>query len=398
VPFVFLPVSTRILFGLLGFIILVLKISQHKIKFTLDKRLFIFFILLFTILLISLVSIGINQTNDIEFIKYPVSVIIILFASYFVAKVLNNFYKDLDFKNISLLIVNVIFIQSIISFMMFLVPDLRDILIGIQRISPDDMERMSDLFEFRLIGFGTMFFGAGIINGFALLLIGILLRNYKLSKKQIISLSFKFSIILILGMMMSRTTIIGGILSILLIFFPQKIKIMVSMVKKKVLFIISSIFIPLIISLILYLAVPNINQTVESGFNFAFELFMNYYENGNIETKSTNRLKEMYVFPASIKTWIIGDGYWSNPTGKGYYMQTDVGYLRLIYYFGCIGLGIYIFYQYYLVRITFSIINEKVFMWMVFVYFLILNLKGFSDLSSFIMLFLITNKIKTINK
>ena len=48
------------------------------------------------------------------------------------------------------------------------------------------------------------------------------------------------------------------------------------------------------------------------------------------------------------KTWIIGDGYFSSPfdtdpyyNGKrtgGYYMGTDVGYLRFIFYFGTVGL------------------------------------------------------------
>lgn len=54
-------------------------------------------------------------------------------------------------------------------------------------------------------------------------------------------------------------------------------------------------------------------------------------------------------FPESLKTWIIGDGYFSNPrdvdpyfTGRyigGYYMGTDVGYLRFIFYAGVLGLA-----------------------------------------------------------
>ena len=56
----------------------------------------------------------------------------------------------------------------------------------------------------------------------------------------------------------------------------------------------------------------------------------------------------MYVFPDNVKTWIIGDGYFDGPsntdpyyvgpTMTGFYMWTDVGYLRLIFYFGLIGL------------------------------------------------------------
>ena len=97
VPFVFLPVSTRVMFGIFGFIILVIKVLQYKVELTLNKQLFYFLILLFLILFVALISIGMNQTSDIEFIKYPISMVTILFASYFVAKVLSKFYRKLDF-------------------------------------------------------------------------------------------------------------------------------------------------------------------------------------------------------------------------------------------------------------------------------------------------------------
>ena len=61
----------------------------------------------------------------------------------------------------------------------------------------------------------------------------------------------------------------------------------------------------------------------------------------------------MYIFPDNLKTWFIGDGYFDNPYYSdsepyyvgpkmgGYYMGTDVGYLRFIYYFGLIGLFVF---------------------------------------------------------
>ena len=55
----------------------------------------------------------------------------------------------------------------------------------------------------------------------------------------------------------------------------------------------------------------------------------------------------MIVWPESLQTWIIGDGYFDNPAWdpnylgevtQGYYKGTDIGYLRYIFYFGLIGL------------------------------------------------------------
>ena len=55
----------------------------------------------------------------------------------------------------------------------------------------------------------------------------------------------------------------------------------------------------------------------------------------------------MIKFPDTFHTWIIGDGYFNNPgydpdflgeITSGYYKDTDIGYLRYIFYFGLIGL------------------------------------------------------------
>ena len=67
--FVFLPVSTRVLFGVFGFLILATEILQYKVKLKLNKRLVYFLVLLLLIPFVALISIGINQTSDIEFIK-----------------------------------------------------------------------------------------------------------------------------------------------------------------------------------------------------------------------------------------------------------------------------------------------------------------------------------------
>ena len=55
----------------------------------------------------------------------------------------------------------------------------------------------------------------------------------------------------------------------------------------------------------------------------------------------------MIIWPESLKTWLIGDGFFDNPMDipdrfgqvyNGFYKHTDIGYLRYIFYFGVIGL------------------------------------------------------------
>ncbi|MBQ4299595.1 MAG: hypothetical protein II763_04675, partial [Bacteroidales bacterium] len=84
-----------------------------------------------------------------------------------------------------------------------------------------------------------------------------------------------------------------------------------------------------------------------SNLRFGFEGFFSLAEKGYWETNSTNILKGMVVWPESIKTWAIGDGLFFNSQGTpdrfgqldtGFYKDTDIGYLRYIFYFGSIGL------------------------------------------------------------
>jgi hypothetical protein len=75
---------------------------------------------------------------------------------------------------------------------------------------------------------------------------------------------------------------------------------------------------------------------------FGFEGFINWIETGKWETTSTNILQNMWIFPETLKTWIIGDGYFTDPfDSKLFYMQTDVGYLRFVFYCGVPGLLIF---------------------------------------------------------
>jgi hypothetical protein len=95
-----------------------------------------------------------------------------------------------------------------------------------------------------------------------------------------------------------------------------------------------------------------------------------------------------------VKTYLIGDGrYYNNPgdPSSGYYMATDVGFLRLIYYFGAIGLLVYFLFQFAVLYRAF-LFNKHVphfaaFVVLAFLYCVILNLKGFTDIFFLMILF-----------
>ena len=87
---------------------------------------------------------------------------------------------------------------------------------------------------------------------------------------------------------------------------------------------------------------------------FGFEGFISIFEKGEWYTTSNETLIKMIVSPDNVKTWLIGDGYFDNPINTnpyfigeirgGFYMGTDIGYLRFIFYFGLLGLSLFSIY------------------------------------------------------
>lgn len=386
--FKFIPIGTRAIFGLLGLIWFLARLLQDKFELKVDKYFAKFLTFLSSIGLISIISISFNGTTDTEFAKYVISIIFLIFSSYFVISILEKLNYKLCFKSISEIIVNVVFIQSFMALFMFFLPELQDFLMGIQRFS-DLAEEQVDVYKaYRVIGFGTMFFDAGIISGYALILIGIKIRIYKYTSQQLFFLSLKFLAITTVGLAMARTTMIGAIIALTIIFIPRNYKLTISLVKNRFFILFYIAIIPTILISIVFFSYPDLFLSLEPVLDFAFEMFINYADKGSLETDSSNVLKTLFIIPTDIKTYIIGDGYFSDPNGNGYYMHTDIGYLRLIYYFGIGGLSIFLFLQYYSIYKSFKGMGiSYVIALFIFAYLLILNLKGFADILSFTMLY-----------
>ena len=83
------------------------------------------------------------------------------------------------------------------------------------------------------------------------------------------------------------------------------------------------------------------------AFRKASRGFFSLAEEGEWNVKSNRQLMSMVMWPDNVKTWLIGDGYFSQPQNDyyyvgpmyDYYMGTDVGYSRFIFYFGILGLA-----------------------------------------------------------
>jgi hypothetical protein len=122
---------------------------------------------------------------------------------------------------------------------------------------------------------------------------------------------------------------------------------------------------------------------------WGLEPFINFIQKGKFSSASSNRLMEMYILPNS-HTLLFGDGWYSNPSGRGYYMSTDVGFLRPVFFWGIFPTMLY----YFTVLLLLFLINIKLkkkegafFSTMLFLQLVLFEFKGEIMLPLFSILF-----------
>lgn len=383
--FIGIPVSTRLLYSFVAVIFASYGFLCERA--VLAKEYLSILFILFAIFSLSCLSIFVNGTADFEFIKYPISIIAILFSAYALIRIFEIMDISYGFNHIAKLFISVVFIQSIIAAFMFVIPTFYEFMISIQVISIDEINKMSSLSEMRMIGFGSQYFGAGITNGLALIILAYLIRVGEYDGAML-KASAIFLFIFAAGIGMARTTFIGfGIAILLLLPYSGFIKLNLALVKRNAILLLSGSVLILLAFIFIYILFPKVIVSISPLFNFALEMFLNYFESGTLTTESTSQLANMYIFPTNIYTYFIGDGLYSAGDGL-YYMDTDVGYLRLLFYFGVFGVFLFLSLQCYLLLVSVrGMKDSNILFAFILLYIVILNFKGFADLSSIIILF-----------
>lgn len=352
--------QVRLIYAILGGLLLFFR---PRIRF------FKIFLCLFPVILYSLI-IGLSHaTNDFSLALSELKDFSYFFAAYFVVTMvalstkrsgMNLFYYLCE------IYVYAVLFQLLLGLCMYLNPSLFDFLNSLVYARND--EKIMGTYQNRIVLFGeTNFFGAGAIICVALLLIVFLIDSefWKLNLKTgFLLLSF-----LVAGAMASRTVLLGfgfamlyGLCSIKRFRFRDFLKITLGGA--------------CVIACALWL-LP------ESLFRFGFEHFYHLSEESEFRSASTDQLYEMYErYPTNLSTYFWGDGKWG--TMFEYYMATDVGYLRQIFYWGIPGTLLFFLVQY---RLTRQIPEEyqkttlRKLCNCLFLLLLVLNTKGFLNLN-----------------
>lgn len=301
-----------------------------------------------------------NTTQDLYWPRQMVLTLIYLMGAIFIIELL-------QFENVQELlyfIIICILINNLLAFSGMLSPSFSKFIYDLQ-----DFE-LSPLYMNRAFGLGNVFFSGGYISGLGLIIVCYLYTTKYLSFRNFVLI---YLVILISGLFIARTTIVGII---------GLIQLLMSKGGKYAMPLISLILGVLILFPLIEMCMSSILGS--SYTSWAFELTDNFLKSGTFETSSTNTLNSMYkIVPEDVKTWIIGDGLMNNPD-MSYYKHTDVGYYRLVFSIGLPGLALFLALYIMNLRQIYRYSKKKSidrsFCCILFIYILAVLLKGIIEI------------------
>lgn len=324
-----------------------------------------------------------NNAFDYTFALKGVYFFLYFCSSFVIVSLLNKIYKSHSLNHLCNWMLFITLIQAIISFVFFLNPGVFSSYQNII-IQSEFNEMASEKFSvFRLIGVGGLRYASAAVHYGLMVLIAFYL--FFSEKTWLSSHPFIFYIIVVVfsvaGVLSGRTFFIMLPLFIVYIYLITNKSILGTMKRAFYSFV---PIIALFAVFIVYVFAEN-----EEMMKWAFELFINLSENGSLETSSTNVMKEMFVFPDNLYTWVFGDG--KAMDGNGFYKSTDLGYIRSIFYWGLLGTLLYYTYQVRLARGLIKISPSYEFsslIKIIIIWFFIYNLKDFWQMENIIILFM----------
>jgi hypothetical protein len=353
----FLPITTaRLAWGAMFIFCAVKFLSGYKPRFTLLP--WGLLIVIFLLSLLSALSLGFNVlhgTSDYTLRNAYLGIVIeSLIGSllyYFI------FLKGKSFFYFIKLVSAITLVQVFIIFVMLIDSSVREF---IHSISINTAEALFERYGgFRGLGFAhSLTYDLAIFISISQILI---FYNILINKEiKNVFLWVVIWLVLFLAIILTgRSGLLGAFLSLLLLFFAfTKYRAM------KTLFYICLLF---ILTFYLLLTLFYDNPVFQRIYNYGFELFINFSNEGSFSTRSSTTLLQRMYFFSDNNTFFFGDGYWNNPFGDGYYMHTDAGFMRHVLFYGVFpSFLLYLVYLYIFFTIARYNKNNIIFIIMVF--------------------------------
>lgn len=373
--FTFLPtVNTKMMMAALGGFLLLVKLARSG-SAQIDKGIFSVSLWAILVSLASLISMVLNNTPDDSYLGYVVSMWVWLAAAYFVVSAIKFTHGSVTIERVCVYLITVGVLQCFLAIAVDSIPAVKTFIDSILA-----GEGFMGKNETRLYGLGCALDVAGTRFSALLVMIAFLLPKAAQKEKSGLYMTLllvAFCVLVCIGSIIGRTTVVGAVLALLYMFYTFLFKnnIPEDIRKKLMRWVVGGMFVGIVVAVGLY----NLSPQWQKYFQFGFEGFFSLAETGRWEVHSNSQLAAQFILPDNAWTWIIGDGYIASTTidpyyiGKtwiGFYKGTDVGYSRFLFYFGLIGLVIFSLFFVKVSQVCANRIKEYKYM---FVIFLLIN-------------------------
>lgn len=344
--FTFLPtVNTKMMTAAAGLLVLFVDLSKKR-NANMNCDFFILSMLAASVSFVSFLTMTVNDTPDNSYLTYIISMWVWLGAAYFMVRTVEWVHGKVNVELLCFYLIGVGVAQCILALAIDQNNVVKSFVDGIL-----EGEGFMGKNDNRLYGLGCALDVAGSRFSALLIMIAFLLpRVWEKENRNlyILFLLTAFCIISLVGNIIGRTTTVGLIISIAYLLYVFTFKRPFDRDGKNVLlrWVLAYCFVTVVISIVLY----NVNPQWREHLRFGFEGFFSLFEEGRWEVHSNDMLKSHFVFPDNLRAWIIGDGrmastnidpYYTGKNWSGFYMGSDVGYVRFIFYFGLTGLIVF---------------------------------------------------------
>ena len=349
--FFFFPVGLLFLAGInsknllaaIGLVFIIIELVKQR-ESSIPRELLVLLLLSSMVSIMSLVSVTYNETPDLTYASFIRSTIIWLSAAFSVISIIRLVHGRIDVPLVVHYLIGACLFQCVTAMLIAFVPSFSAF---VDRYF-DTGQRLMREVE-RLYGIGALLDVAGSRFSTVLVAIAFLFTSSpkKIKNGLVVFYTLSFIVISVIGNMIARTTTIGmliGIAWVILAPFVVLKPIGQERPRGKGFVVLITTSVLILVSVTLYNTVPQVKEFLR----FGFEGFFSLAERGEWQVNSNDTLRDMVVWPEELRTWIIGDGYFLNSrydpnylgsaTDEGFYMGTDIGYLRFIFYFGIAGL------------------------------------------------------------
>lgn len=368
--FSFLPgVNTKMAMAVLGLVLFVYSCVKNR-SIELSKEYICVFLLALLTSFWGIASTTYNSTSDYTYASYFVSMAVWLGGAYFVVQTISFIHGQANTELVCNYLIAVCVAQCGLALVIDQVPAVKafvDSFLGGSGFMGKS--------ESRLYGIGCSLDVAGTRFCAVLIMTAEMISRSK--GRKLVLYVFSFYFLTVVGNMIARTTTVGVVLAICYLLLRTFFISPNLGSGRKSWIIIGVCF---VLTFVLIFILYDFSPVFKAYFRFAFEGFFSLAETGQWEVSSNDILKSMVVFPDNARTWLIGDGYFENPWGVdlnyigpeyyGFYMQTDIGYLRFLFYFGICGLLTFIAYFIFVSRLCVRRLSDYK---LLFVFIVVLN-------------------------